>query len=109
VIGSNKDIEEAGPKPGRTPTNVPMRTPIKQQKTLIGSRETLKARVKWLKKSICKTPQIPRTPIGSSTCRTLNSAYVRPVIIAEKIKVIVHFIGSIDFETNTMKKNVVKR
>ena len=30
VIGSSSDIAEIGPMPGKTPTSVPMKTPMKQ-------------------------------------------------------------------------------
>jgi hypothetical protein len=36
VTGKSKEIAPAGPIPGRTPTNVPIRTPIKQYRRLIG-------------------------------------------------------------------------
>jgi hypothetical protein len=36
VVGRSKAIAAAGPRPGRTPTNVPMRTPKKQYIRWIG-------------------------------------------------------------------------
>jgi hypothetical protein len=40
VIGSRSDMAAVGPTPGRTPTNVPITHPIKQNKRLIGWRAT---------------------------------------------------------------------
>ena len=42
----------AGPRPGRTPTSVPMSTPIKQAKRLEGCKRTEKPRTKLCKSSI---------------------------------------------------------
>jgi len=36
VIGNSSDIAETGPIPGRTPTSVPMKTPMKQYSRLAG-------------------------------------------------------------------------
>src|SRR6476469_1844503 len=38
VTGNSSDIAEIGPMPGKTPTSVPMKTPMKQYSRLIGSR-----------------------------------------------------------------------
>jgi len=39
VTGSRRDMAAVGPNPGRTPTNVPKRTPRKQNKRFSGSKE----------------------------------------------------------------------
>jgi hypothetical protein len=44
VMGSNKEIEAAGPNPGRTPTKVPIKHPKKHKTRLVGSKATLKAK-----------------------------------------------------------------
>jgi ribosome modulation factor len=44
VSGRSKDIDAAGPNPGRTPTKVPMRHPQKHKNKLMGSRAILKDR-----------------------------------------------------------------
>jgi hypothetical protein len=38
VVGRSMDIAPTGPIPGRTPTRVPMNTPIKQNKKFMGLR-----------------------------------------------------------------------
>jgi hypothetical protein len=43
VMGSKREMEAAGPNPGRTPTKVPIKQPRKHKKRLRGSRATLKA------------------------------------------------------------------
>jgi hypothetical protein len=44
VIGSKREMEAAGPSPGRTPTKLPIRQPRKQRRRFRGSRATLKAK-----------------------------------------------------------------
>jgi hypothetical protein len=39
VMGSNIEMEATGPSPGRTPTSVPMKTPIRQRRRLKGWKE----------------------------------------------------------------------
>jgi hypothetical protein len=41
VAGRRRDMAAGGPKPGKTPTSVPIRTPIKQNKRFEGSRAIL--------------------------------------------------------------------
>jgi hypothetical protein len=43
VIGSSREITAVGPRPGKTPTSVPKRTPAKQNRRFCGCRETAKA------------------------------------------------------------------
>jgi hypothetical protein len=52
VRGRRREIDAAGPKPGRTPTNVPTRQPRKHRNIFAGSSAILKAREKFPKKSI---------------------------------------------------------
>jgi hypothetical protein len=44
VMGSRREMEAAGPSPGRTPTNVPTRHPKKHNNRFIGSKATWKAK-----------------------------------------------------------------
>src|SRR5574341_370944 len=41
VVGRKREMAAVGPKPGSTPTNVPVTHPIKQNKRSIGWRATL--------------------------------------------------------------------
>jgi hypothetical protein len=43
VIGKRREITAVGPRPGKTPTSVPKKTPAKQNRRFAGSRETAKA------------------------------------------------------------------
>jgi hypothetical protein len=42
LMGSKMDMVATGPRPGRTPISVPMKTPTKQAKRLFGSKLTEK-------------------------------------------------------------------
>ena len=66
VIGSNSDIAEIGPMPGSTPTSVPMKTPRKQYRMLIGSRATPKPCMTLEMTSILSSGQpISKMPEGN--------------------------------------------
>jgi hypothetical protein len=41
IIGRRREIVAEGPRPGRTPTSVPIRTPKKQYRTFTGVRQML--------------------------------------------------------------------
>jgi hypothetical protein len=53
VTGKRREIVAVGPIPGNTPMRVPIRTPRKQKKRLIGLKATPKPRKRLLKISIC--------------------------------------------------------
>src|SRR5215467_6743559 len=56
VIGSSIAMVASGPSPGRTPTSVPTRAPIRHSRTFHGERATPKPRTRLWKRSIIATP-----------------------------------------------------
>jgi hypothetical protein len=52
VIGNSRAMVAAGPRPGKTPTSVPNRTPKKQVKRFTGSKRVPKPRIIFCQKSI---------------------------------------------------------
>jgi len=61
VIGTSNEIAADGPSPGNTPTKVPMRTPKKQYKRLMGFKAILKPNMIPCRLSIL-LPRIPSYP-----------------------------------------------
>ncbi len=55
VMGRRIYMVATGPRPGRTPISVPMNTPMKQKKRLLGSQATLKPVMRLLMKSITES------------------------------------------------------
>jgi len=49
--GSSKDMAAGGPKPGNTPTKVPIKQPVNARKRFAGCRHTWKPRAREFKKS----------------------------------------------------------
>lgn len=69
VAGRRSPIAPAGPMPGRTPTSVPTKTPIKQKKILFGSKATWKP-YRMLSMTPMATPKNSRNP--SETKHSVN-------------------------------------
>ena len=53
LTGSSKEMAAVGPSPGSTPTNVPMKTPRKQNMRFIGWKATCAPCSKNPKMSVC--------------------------------------------------------
>ncbi|MGD0237799.1 MAG: hypothetical protein ABSC55_25120 [Syntrophorhabdales bacterium] len=107
-MGSSREIDAAGPSPGRTPISVPIKTPMKHKRRLIGSKAQLNANCRLLRRST-KNSYIPNTPFGSSTFSSIKIVHDRKAVKNAQINVIFHLCGSIDLNKKAMKRNVVKR
>lgn len=59
VDGKRREMVATGPRPGSTPTKVPMRTPIKQKNKLSISKMIEKAKWRWEKSSMSKIQESP--------------------------------------------------
>ena len=72
VVGSRIEMVATGPKPGITPTRVPIRTPIKQKKRFMGSSAREKAKMKLARKSTVKIPKYPSAAEFSTRDQTTH-------------------------------------
>src|SRR5512141_2641616 len=61
VLGRSKAIAAVGPRPGSTPTRVPMRTPRKQKKRFAGVKRIWAPRAMWanISMSLLKPEKAP--------------------------------------------------